>query len=216
MVRACQPCRPPPAPIPDKKAEWIRGVLGELEARAWSPWPIRATREARTRKSRTGGRTSRNLRNANRAHAKLRSPGERANAQLKTGSRSGASSAVPLLSTGRQATAAEGTLTEPPGPTARAAPQFTDRAADGEHRSHLCPEPGRPAHARRSARRCYPAVPQRRPQPVGRGSHRPAAPPGRRPRHSPSLPAVAANSFVVGGNPRYAHPAILTHRTGPG
>jgi hypothetical protein len=28
-----------------------------------------------------------------------------------------------------------------------------------------------------------------------------------------SLPAVAANSFVFGGNPRYVHPAMLTHRT---
>jgi hypothetical protein len=117
------------------------------------------------------------------------------------------------ISTGRQVTAAEDALTEPPGPTARAAPQLTDHTADSEHRSHLCPEPDRPAHARRSARRCYPAVPQRRPQPVGRGSHRPAAPPGRRPRHPPSLAAVAANSFVFGGNPGYAHPAILTHQT---
>jgi hypothetical protein len=35
--------------------------------------------------------------------------------------------------------AAEGALAEPPGPAARAAPQLTEDAADGEHRSHLCP-----------------------------------------------------------------------------
>jgi hypothetical protein len=120
------------------------------------------------------------------------------------------------VSAGRQLTAAEGALAEPRGPAAGAVPQLTGDAADGEHRSHLGPEPGRPAHARRSARRCGTAVPQRRPQLVRRGRHPPAAPPGRRPRHPPSLPAVGANSFVFSGNPGYPHPAILTHRTMPG
>ena len=63
-------------------------------------------------------------------------------------------------------------------------------AAGREHRCRLCPEPGRPAHARRSARGRRRAVPQRRPQHVGRGGYRPATAPYCRPRHPPSLPAV--------------------------
>ena len=74
-----------PGSVHDKKAEWIWGVLAELEAAAWSPWPIRATRAARTRRSRTRGKNKpESQKQANKAHAKLRSPGERANAQLKT------------------------------------------------------------------------------------------------------------------------------------
>jgi hypothetical protein len=122
----------------------------------------------------------------------------------------------PISSGDRRVTAAEGALTEPPGPTAWAAPQLTKRPADSEHRSRLGPEPGRPAYARRSARRRCPAVPQRRPQRISRGYHRPAASPPRRPRHPPSLPAVTANSFVLDGDPQYTHRTIMTHRTVPG
>ena len=47
-----------PGSVHDKKAEWIWVSWPSWRQRAWSPWPIRATREARTRRSRTRGRTS--------------------------------------------------------------------------------------------------------------------------------------------------------------
>ena len=73
-----------PGSVHDKKAEWVWGVLGELEAAGLITLADKATRAACTRRSRTAGRTSRNpRRDANRAHAKLRSPGERANAQAQ-------------------------------------------------------------------------------------------------------------------------------------
>jgi hypothetical protein len=71
--------------VHDKKAEWIRGVMDELEAAGLVTLAGKATRAPRTPRSPAGGRTSRNRRKeANRAHGKLRAPGERANAQLKT------------------------------------------------------------------------------------------------------------------------------------
>jgi hypothetical protein len=45
---------PLPGSAHDKKAEWIWVSWPNWRPRAWSPSPIRATREARTRKSRTG------------------------------------------------------------------------------------------------------------------------------------------------------------------
>jgi hypothetical protein len=67
-----------------KKAEWIWGVLAELEAAGlitladkgyqgttWAKIPYRGKSKPESQKE------------ANRAHAKLRAPGERANAQLK-------------------------------------------------------------------------------------------------------------------------------------
>jgi DDE superfamily endonuclease/Helix-turn-helix of DDE superfamily endonuclease len=76
---------PLPGSVHDKKAEWIWGVLAELEAAglivladkgyqgaAHAEVPYRGKNKPESRKD------------ANRAHAKLRSPGERANAQLKT------------------------------------------------------------------------------------------------------------------------------------
>ena len=107
-------------------------------------------------------------------------------------------------------------LTELSGPAARAAPQFARCAAGCEHRCHLCPEPRRPAHACRSARGRRGAVPQRRPECLGRGGYRPAAPPCCCPRHPPGLPAVTADSLVFGGQPGHTHPAILPRRTGLG
>jgi hypothetical protein len=71
--------------VHDKKAEWIWGVLDELEkaglvtladkghqGSAHATVPYRGKNKPESQKI------------ANRAHAKLRSPGERANAQLKT------------------------------------------------------------------------------------------------------------------------------------
>ena len=54
---------------------------------AWSPWPTRATRAPRHARTPYKGKNKpESQKQANRAHAKLRSPGERANAnaQLKT------------------------------------------------------------------------------------------------------------------------------------
>ena len=72
----------------DKKAEWTWGVLDELEkAGVWS-WPTAATRGAAHAhlpcKKRKGGTLLDSGKEANRAHARLRAPGERANAQLKS------------------------------------------------------------------------------------------------------------------------------------
>jgi hypothetical protein len=73
-----------PGSVHDKKAEWIWGVLDELEkaglvtladkgylGSTWAKIPYRG-------KNKPGP-----LKEANRAHARLRAPGERANAQLK-------------------------------------------------------------------------------------------------------------------------------------
>jgi DDE superfamily endonuclease/Helix-turn-helix of DDE superfamily endonuclease len=74
-----------PGSVHDKKAEWIWGVLDELEAASlvtladkgyqgstWAKVPYKGKNKPEPQKE------------ANRAHAKLRAPGERANAQLKT------------------------------------------------------------------------------------------------------------------------------------
>ena len=73
-----------PGSVHDKKAEWIWGVLEELEkaglvtladkgyqGSTWAKVPYRGRNKPEPQKQ------------ANRAHAKLRAPGERANAQLK-------------------------------------------------------------------------------------------------------------------------------------
>ena len=73
-----------PGSVHDKKAEWIWGVLDELEkaglvtladkgyqGSTWAQIPYRGKNKPEPQKE------------ANRAHAKLRAPGERANAQLK-------------------------------------------------------------------------------------------------------------------------------------
>jgi hypothetical protein len=74
-----------PGSVHDKKAAWIWGVMAELEAAGlvaladkgylgstWAKVPYRGRGKPESQKQ------------ANRAHAKLRGPGERANAQLKT------------------------------------------------------------------------------------------------------------------------------------
>ena len=73
-----------PGSVHDKKAEWIWGVIAELEkaglvtladkgyqGSAWAKTPYKGTNKPESQKD------------ANRAHARLRGPGERANAQLK-------------------------------------------------------------------------------------------------------------------------------------
>jgi DDE superfamily endonuclease/Helix-turn-helix of DDE superfamily endonuclease len=74
-----------PGSVHDKKAEWTWGVLDELERQGlvtladkgyqgstWAKVPYKGKNKPEPQKE------------ANRAHAKLRAPGERANAQLKT------------------------------------------------------------------------------------------------------------------------------------
>jgi DDE superfamily endonuclease/Helix-turn-helix of DDE superfamily endonuclease len=74
-----------PGSVHDKKAEWIWGVLDELEkaglvtladkgyqGSTWAKVPYKGKNKPESQKE------------ANRAHAKLRAPGERSNAQLKT------------------------------------------------------------------------------------------------------------------------------------
>jgi hypothetical protein len=76
---------PLPGSVHDKKAEWIWGVLDELEAAGLitlADKGYRGTRHAQI--PYRGKNKPESQKQANRAHAKLRSPGERANAQLKT------------------------------------------------------------------------------------------------------------------------------------
>jgi len=69
-----------PGSVHDKNAEWIWACWPSSRRPAWSRWPIRATRAARTRRSRTGARTSRNPRN--RPTALTRSSARPASARM--------------------------------------------------------------------------------------------------------------------------------------
>jgi hypothetical protein len=83
-----------PGSVHDKKAEWIWGVLGELEAAGLITLADRGYQGSAYLKIPYRGRNKpESQKEANRAHAKLRAPGERANAQLKTRSKPGTSSA---------------------------------------------------------------------------------------------------------------------------
>jgi len=74
-----------PGSVHDKKAEWIWGVLAELEAAGLVTLADKGYQGSRYAKIPYRGKNKpESQKDANRAHAKLRSPGERANAQLKT------------------------------------------------------------------------------------------------------------------------------------
>jgi DDE superfamily endonuclease/Helix-turn-helix of DDE superfamily endonuclease len=74
-----------PGSVHDKKAEWIWGVLAELEAAGLVTLADKGYQGSTYAKIPYRGRNKpESQKEANRAHAKLRSPGERANAQLKT------------------------------------------------------------------------------------------------------------------------------------
>src|SRR5512135_385000 len=76
---------PLPGAVHDKKAEWIWGVLAELEAAGLIVLADKGYQGAAHAKVPYKGKNKpESQKEANRAHAKLRSPGERANAQLKT------------------------------------------------------------------------------------------------------------------------------------
>ena len=74
-----------PGSVHDKKAEWIWGVLAELEAGGLVTLADKGYLGSRYAKIPYRGKSKpESQKQANKAHAKLRAPGERANAQLKT------------------------------------------------------------------------------------------------------------------------------------
>ena len=74
-----------PGSVHDKKAEWIWGVLAELEAAGLVTLADKGYQGSTYAKIPYKGKNKpQSQKDANKAHARLRSPGERANAQLKT------------------------------------------------------------------------------------------------------------------------------------
>jgi DDE superfamily endonuclease/Helix-turn-helix of DDE superfamily endonuclease len=74
-----------PGSVHDKKAEWIWGVLAELEAVGLVTLADKGYQGSTHAKIPYRGRNKpESQKQANRAHARLRAPGERANAQLKS------------------------------------------------------------------------------------------------------------------------------------
>ena len=74
-----------PGAVHDKKAEWIWGVLEELEAAGLIVLADKGYQGAGHAKVPYRGKNKpESQKDANRAHAKLRAPGERANPQLKS------------------------------------------------------------------------------------------------------------------------------------
>ena len=85
-----------PGSVHDKKAEWIWGVLDELEAAGLVTLADKGYQGSTHAKIPYRGKNKpESQKEANRADAKLRAPGERANAQLRTGGSSGSSAAAP-------------------------------------------------------------------------------------------------------------------------
>jgi hypothetical protein len=74
-----------PGSVHDKRAEWIRGGLAELEAAGLVTLADKGYQGSSHAKIPYRGKNKpESQKEANRAHARLRAPGERANAQLKT------------------------------------------------------------------------------------------------------------------------------------
>jgi DDE superfamily endonuclease/Helix-turn-helix of DDE superfamily endonuclease len=74
-----------PGSVHDKKAEWVWGVPDELEAAGLIVLADKGYQGAAYAKVPYRGKNKpQSQKDANRAHAKLRAPGERANAQLKS------------------------------------------------------------------------------------------------------------------------------------
>ena len=74
-----------PGSVHDKKAEWIWGVPAELEAAGLVTPGRQGLRGSSHAKIPYYGKNKpKSKKEANRAHARLRAPGKRANAQLKT------------------------------------------------------------------------------------------------------------------------------------
>jgi len=76
---------PLPGAVHDKKAEWVWGILAALEAAGLAVLADKGYQGSTYARLPYKGRNKpESQKQANKAHAKLRSPGERANAQLKT------------------------------------------------------------------------------------------------------------------------------------
>ena len=74
-----------PGSVHDKKAEWVWGVLAELEAAGLVTLADKGYQGSTYAKIPYKGKNKpQSQKDANKAHARLRSPGERANAKLKT------------------------------------------------------------------------------------------------------------------------------------
>jgi hypothetical protein len=74
-----------PGSVHEKKAEWIWGVLAELEAAGLVALADKGYQGSTHAKIPYRGKDKpESQKQASKAHAKLRAPGERANAQLKT------------------------------------------------------------------------------------------------------------------------------------
>jgi hypothetical protein len=74
-----------PGSVHDKKAEWVWGVLTDLEAAGLVTLADKGYQGSTHAKIPYRGKNKpESQKEANRAHARLRAPGERANAQLKT------------------------------------------------------------------------------------------------------------------------------------
>src|SRR5271169_4018643 len=74
-----------PGSVHDKKAEWMRGVLAELEDAGLVTLADKGYQRSTYAKIPYKGKNKPDSqKQANKAHAKLRGPGERANVQLKT------------------------------------------------------------------------------------------------------------------------------------
>ena len=74
-----------PGSVHDKRAEWIWGVLDELEAAGLVVLADKGYQGAAHAKLPYRGKNKpQSQKDANKAHAKLRAPGERANAQIKS------------------------------------------------------------------------------------------------------------------------------------
>ncbi len=85
-----------PGSVHDKNAEWIWGVLAELEAAGLVTLADKGYQGSTNAKLPYRGRTKpESQKQANRAHARLRAPGERANAHRKPGVSSASSAAAP-------------------------------------------------------------------------------------------------------------------------
>jgi len=73
-----------PGAVHDKRAQWIWGVLADLEAAGLVTLADKGYQGSSYAKIPYRGKNKpQSQKEANRAHARLRSPGERANAQLK-------------------------------------------------------------------------------------------------------------------------------------
>ena len=73
-----------PGSVHDKKAEWIWGIMAELETAGLVTLADKGYQgSAHAKIPYKGKNKPESQKDANRAHAKLRGPGERANAQLK-------------------------------------------------------------------------------------------------------------------------------------